>query len=374
MRRIARKTEVDEVDRRRALVAEHLPAIEPGLAVLESGLRLGRTIIDLVATDAKQTLVLIALGGVADHKLLLSTLDAYVWCLQYPDNLRRLYPSAGIAEGRPPRIVYVAESVPDDFVAWLDELTLIHAECVEFGQLRSSGGDVMPFPVTNAAAAPTRSEVARAAALADAEEATAATDLVATNAGALMNDLVAAAVAAKPEESAEEPAAEVEAGTAPAAAGQWETFFSNLGVREAEAPVAAAVSNAPAVNTVASNGHAAPAAAPAANGNGNRHFFARAARAEAKTAPAAASVAAPAVEAAPKAAPKAAVKAVSAEPNAISPAAPAPAAPAAPKPAAPVAEPARNVVKHPVLESLRFPKNGVSRQWQEFLNQLAGKT
>ncbi|OLC12047.1 MAG: hypothetical protein AUH29_17595 [Candidatus Rokubacteria bacterium 13_1_40CM_69_27] len=368
MRRIARKTEVDEVEQRRALVAEHLPSIEPGLAVLESGLRLGRTMIDLVATDAKQTLVLIALGGVADHKLLLSTLDAYVWCLQYPDNLRRLYPSAGIAEGRPPRIMVVAERVPDEFVAWLDELTLVHAECVEIGQLRSTASDVMPFPVTSAAAAPTRSEVAKAVALAHAEEATPAVDRVATNAGALLNDLVAAAVADS-DEVAEEPAAETEASAEPAVAGQWETFFSNLGVREAEAPAAAAVSDAPAVNTVASNGHAAPAAAPGTNGNSNRHFFARAARADAKIAPAPGPVAAPAVGAAPKGTPKAAVKAVSGAPNAVSPA-----APAATKPAAPVAEPDPNVIKHPVLESLRFPRNGVSRQWQEFLNQLAAKT
>lgn len=28
---------------------------------------------------------------------------------------------------------------------------------------------------------------------------------------------------------------------------------------------------------------------------------------------------------------------------------------------------------HPALESLKFPKDGLSRQWLEFLNQLAAK-
>jgi hypothetical protein len=28
---------------------------------------------------------------------------------------------------------------------------------------------------------------------------------------------------------------------------------------------------------------------------------------------------------------------------------------------------------HPALDSLKFPKDGLSRQWLEFLNQLAAK-
>jgi hypothetical protein len=28
---------------------------------------------------------------------------------------------------------------------------------------------------------------------------------------------------------------------------------------------------------------------------------------------------------------------------------------------------------HPALESLKFPKDGLSRQWLEFLNQLAAQ-
>jgi hypothetical protein len=54
---------------------------------------------------------------------------------------------------------------------------------------------------------------------------------------------------------------------------------------------------------------------------------------------------------------------------------PKPAAPRAvaePKPAAPSpAHDETRTVNHPALQALRFPKSGVSRQWQEFLDQLA---
>jgi hypothetical protein len=45
---------------------------------------------------------------------------------------------------------------------------------------------------------------------------------------------------------------------------------------------------------------------------------------------------------------------------------------ASPKPSAtrPALEETR-MVNHPALQALRFPKSGVSRQWQEFLDQLA---
>jgi hypothetical protein len=53
--------------------------------------------------------------------------------------------------------------------------------------------------------------------------------------------------------------------------------------------------------------------------------------------------------------------------------APAPIKPAAPRaqPPGPGADDEPRTVNHPALESLRFPKTGVSRQWQEFLDQLA---
>src|SRR5438552_73031 len=50
--------------------------------------------------------------------------------------------------------------------------------------------------------------------------------------------------------------------------------------------------------------------------------------------------------------------------------APQPAAAAGPKPV--VAKRKEPIPDHPELESLHFPKDGLSRQWLEFLNQLNG--
>jgi len=79
--------------------------------------------------------------------------------------------------------------------------------------------------------------------------------------------------------------------------------------------------------------------------------------------------AAPAAPAPPTTAPVAQPAAPKAAPE------PKPAAPRAvaePKPAAPrPAHEETRTVNHPALQALRFPKSGVSRQWQEFLDQLA---
>jgi hypothetical protein len=79
--------------------------------------------------------------------------------------------------------------------------------------------------------------------------------------------------------------------------------------------------------------------------------------------------AAPAAPAPPTTAPVAQPAAPKAAPE------PKPAAPrtvAEPKPAAPrPAHEETRTVNHPALQALRFPKSGVSRQWQEFLDQLA---
>jgi hypothetical protein len=90
-----------------------------------------------------------------------------------------------------------------------------------------------------------------------------------------------------------------------------------------------------------------PAAAPS---SARSYFFAQAAKG-------------PAAAEAPAPAPTEAPALVAQSP---APAAPAPAAPGAPK-----AEPAKPEAPAG-LEALNFPKDGLSRQWLEFLNQLGG--
>ncbi|HXI03796.1 MAG TPA: hypothetical protein VNI57_11535, partial [Candidatus Saccharimonadales bacterium] len=101
MRPTFRKLEVKDIGDLERLVAENVEGIEPGLKVVDSRLLLGQAAIDLVGLDAKGSLVLIALDFTADEGLLLRVMDAYSWCLEFPDAIRRLYPMAHIAQGRP---------------------------------------------------------------------------------------------------------------------------------------------------------------------------------------------------------------------------------------------------------------------------------
>ncbi|HXG03129.1 MAG TPA: hypothetical protein VNO23_06945, partial [Candidatus Binatia bacterium] len=127
---IARKPSSAKQERLRRFVAQHADALEPGLQIIEAGLRLGRMGVDLVAADARQTLVLIGVASVATDKMLVGMLDAYIWCLQFPDGLRRLCPDAPIAFTRPPRLVIVAEEVPESFMDLVGCLSF-EVECHE---------------------------------------------------------------------------------------------------------------------------------------------------------------------------------------------------------------------------------------------------
>jgi hypothetical protein len=127
---IARKQSSAKQERLRRFVAEHVDALEPGMRIIEAGLRLGRMAVDLVAADARQTLVLIGVTGVATDRMLVGMLDAYIWCLQFPDGLRRLCPDAPITFTRPPRLVIVAQEVPEAFMELVGCLSL-EVECHE---------------------------------------------------------------------------------------------------------------------------------------------------------------------------------------------------------------------------------------------------
>src|SRR5688572_13118817 len=152
---ITRKPQGTVQDRIRTFVAEHAETIEPGLTVLETSLRLGRTTIDVVALDAKQTLVLVVAGEVADEKMLINTLDAYIWCLAFPDNVRRLYPNASIAVTRPPRVIVVAENIPDTFLELAEGLSVVHVECQELAGPEAAVPDREKDRTPAAIAAPT---------------------------------------------------------------------------------------------------------------------------------------------------------------------------------------------------------------------------
>src|SRR2546430_1522604 len=65
MRPTFKRLEVKDLGNLEKLVADNIEGIEPGLRVVDSRLVLGQAAIDLVALDASESLVLIALGFMA---------------------------------------------------------------------------------------------------------------------------------------------------------------------------------------------------------------------------------------------------------------------------------------------------------------------
>lgn len=422
---VVRKLQSGAQDRIRSLVAQHAQSLEPGLSVLETSLRLGRATIDVVALDAKQTLVLVVAGEVADEKMLISTLDAYVWCLAFPESVQRLYPAASIVITRPPRVIFVAERIPDTFLELVERLSVVPVECQELSNPSPAPAPApAERPMVAASPAPQVLPVAPVAPVMPP----APVAPVVPMAPVPVAPVIAAPVAPMSPAPTPPPArrgepAPVAAGFDATVAHQWESFLSNgsAGAVPVEpiptappmaevpviriAPPAAAAGQWPPTNHAAANGHASghtnghtngyakpetnvPMAAPAAAQAMPSAPLTQAMRAaEASIEHAAVDLGSPRVTESPAAQPQ---PEPVAHPRAMAPpaaaAAPQPpaAAPVQPlrspfksaapvqaaKPAAPSA-PESPTVNHPALESLKFPKGGVSRQWQDFLDQLA---
>jgi hypothetical protein len=144
MRATFRKLEVKDIHSLERLVAENAEGVEPGLKIVDSRLVLGQAAIDLVGLDSKGSLVLIALDFSAHDGLLLRVMDAYSWCLEYPDTLRRLYPMAQ-ATSRPPRVLFIVERMTDAFVRRMKQLSFLEIDCFEFRHLEVNGASVAYF-------------------------------------------------------------------------------------------------------------------------------------------------------------------------------------------------------------------------------------
>src|SRR5262245_41702222 len=144
MRPTFKKLEVKDIGSLERLVAENVVGVEPGLKIVDSRLVLGQAAIDLVGLDGRGSLVLIALDFSADDGLLLRVMDAYSWCLEYPDTLRRLYPMAQ-ASSRPPRILFIVEKMTDAFLRRVKQLSFLTFVCFGFRHLEVNGAAVVYF-------------------------------------------------------------------------------------------------------------------------------------------------------------------------------------------------------------------------------------
>jgi hypothetical protein len=145
MKVAARKLRVEDAAKLQALIVENFDAIEPGLTVLDARLLLGHATIDVIGVDAVGTLVLCAVGFSANEEMLLKAVEAYSWCLEYPEGLVRLYPGCQLSEERPPRLLFVVERMPDAFQRKIKQLGFPEVDCVEFRHLEFDGVPTVYF-------------------------------------------------------------------------------------------------------------------------------------------------------------------------------------------------------------------------------------
>jgi hypothetical protein len=137
MRPTFKKLEVRDLRDLETLISDNAESLEPGLRFIDASILLGHARIDLVGLDANDTLVLTALGFAGTEEMLLRVLEAYSWCLEYPETMRRLYPGANLA--RTPRVIFVAERLSDSFVRKVKHLNIPELDCLTFLHLEVNG-------------------------------------------------------------------------------------------------------------------------------------------------------------------------------------------------------------------------------------------
>src|SRR5215831_14220009 len=133
-----KRREVSDLQHLRTLVSDNVDAMEQGVKILASNLNLGRTNVELAALDARNCPILFVLGLTADDAMLVRALEAYAWCLEYPESVQRLVP-ANLQLGWPPRIAFVAERLLEAFVRKMRLLNFSAVDCFEFRYVEANG-------------------------------------------------------------------------------------------------------------------------------------------------------------------------------------------------------------------------------------------
>ena len=156
-----RTLKIDDASALQALVVEYLESLEPGLKLLDERALLGGGTIDLIAMDGDGHLVLIAVGLVPGDAMVLRMLDAFAWCLEYPDTVRRLYALTAAGPATAPRVFFIGERMSDAFLRKIRHLRMPSVHCMEFCYIEVNGVAGLYFNPVDATA--TREPMAVAA-------------------------------------------------------------------------------------------------------------------------------------------------------------------------------------------------------------------
>jgi hypothetical protein len=125
-----RSLKLEDVKELRELVSDAVASIEPGLRLLENQVTLGSSTIDLVTLDAEEVLTLVAVGFEADDEMMLRALEAYSWCQDSPDEVVQRFPV--LRPSTPPRVIFIAERIPQGFLRKMRHLRFSRVDCLEF--------------------------------------------------------------------------------------------------------------------------------------------------------------------------------------------------------------------------------------------------
>ena len=134
-----RKREVKNLSELQSLVTDNADAIEPGLRVVATSVSLGRSSVDLAGLDVSRRPVLIALDLTADDAMIFKMVEAYAWCLEYPESVQRLVPRDAGPCDWPPRVAFVAERLLESFLRKIRLLKFPQMDCFEYRYVEVNG-------------------------------------------------------------------------------------------------------------------------------------------------------------------------------------------------------------------------------------------
>jgi hypothetical protein len=164
------KRALDDVKALEKLVVSHAEVLDPEVRIIDARLVLGDATIDLVGVDPDGGLALIALGLEADGNMILRTLGAFSWAVDDPAAVTQRYPAAHIEPSKVPRVMFIAERLPEVFRRQVRQLDVPAIDCVEVRQFDAGRTTAVSFEVVERIR---RGVAVAAAAAAGGDEATA---------------------------------------------------------------------------------------------------------------------------------------------------------------------------------------------------------
>jgi len=134
-----RKREVKDVSELESLVVENSEALEAGFRIVAANINLGRSSVSLAGLDSATRPVLVSVGLQADDAMIFRMVEAYAWCLEYPDSLQCLMPARRGLGDWPPRVVFIAERMVESFLRKIRLLRFPRVDCLEYRYVEVNG-------------------------------------------------------------------------------------------------------------------------------------------------------------------------------------------------------------------------------------------